>query len=79
MAICCFPCSHEFCNNIRHVMKCVTVEEVKESYDLTDNDTLGKLAFTAVQVAACFSSSFPHIFGDQKDALCLIPCAIDKV
>lgn len=37
------------------------------------------MAFPAVQAAPSFSSTFPDIFGDNKDVRCLIPCAIDQV
>ena len=41
--------------------------------------SVGKVAFPAVQAAPAFSTSFPQIFGDNKDIRCLIPCAIDQV
>jgi len=40
---------------------------------------VGKMAFPAVQAAPAFSTSFPQIFGENKDIHCLIPCAIDQV
>lgn len=39
----------------------------------------GMMAFPAVQAAPSFSTTFPHIFGDNADIQCLIPCAIDQV
>jgi hypothetical protein len=40
--------------------------------------TTGKLAFSAVQAAPAFSSSFPRLFPAHPDLPCLIPCAIDQ-
>ena len=37
------------------------------------------MAFPAVQAAPSFSTTFPDIFGSNKDIRCLIPCAIDQV
>ena len=37
------------------------------------------MAFPAVQAAPSFSTTFPHIFGNNADIQCLIPCAIDQV
>jgi len=43
------------------------------------NIIAGKIAFPAIQAAPSFSNSFPHIFGEKTDIMCLIPCAIDQV
>lgn len=40
---------------------------------------VGKMGFPAVQAAPAFSTTFPQIFGENKDIHCLIPCAIDQV
>jgi hypothetical protein len=39
---------------------------------------IGKHAFPAVQAAPSFPAAFPHIFGNQTQVPCLIPCAIDQ-
>ena len=44
-----------------------------------DSDNIGKMGFPAVQAAPAFSTTFPKIFGANKDIQCLIPCAIDQV
>lgn len=44
-----------------------------------NSDPIGKIAFPPVQIAPCFSDTFPHIFDTRKDIPCLIPCAIDQV
>ena len=45
---------------------------------MTSADSVGKIAFPAIQAAPSFSSSFPLIFGGRADVPCLIPCAIDQ-
>ena len=68
-----------FYKNILRVQKCVTMNQAKGIFGFTDGDNIGKMAFPAVQAVPSFSNTFPHIFGDRKDVLCLIPCAIDQV
>lgn len=53
--------------------------QVKGIFGFDDSANIGKHAFPAVQAAPSFSSSFVHIFGDEKEVPCLIPCAIDQV
>jgi hypothetical protein len=55
------------------------VNQVKHIFGLTDEASIGKIAFPAVQAAPSFASVFPHMFGDKKTIPCLIPCAIDQV
>ncbi|XP_065833309.1 tryptophan--tRNA ligase, cytoplasmic-like [Oscarella lobularis] len=68
----------EFYQNILKVRKCVTFNQVRGIFGLTDSDSIGKIAFPAVQAVPSFSNTFPDIFGKKKDVLCLIPCAIDQ-
>jgi len=46
------------------------------------SDNIGKLHFTAIQASTAFSTTFPHIFGDDPTKVrqipSLIPCAIDQ-
>ena len=46
--------------------------------DFHEPVNIGKHAFPAVQAAPSFPSSFPHIFGENTQVPCLIPCAIDQ-
>ena len=57
----------------------MTCNQAKGIFGFTDSDNIGKMAFPAVQAAPSFSNTFPHIFGERADILCLIPCAIDQV
>ena len=57
----------------------ININQVKHTFGLTDEDSIGKAAFCAIQAAPSFSSVFPHLFGGSKDVPCLIPCAIDQV
>jgi tryptophanyl-tRNA synthetase len=52
------------------------LSQVKGIFGVTDSDSIGKMAFPAVQAAPCFSSSLPEIFppreGDESDLPCLV-------
>jgi hypothetical protein len=56
----------------------VNVNQIKHIFGMTDEDSIGKVAFPAVQAAPCFSTVFPHMFGSNKRIGCLVPCAIDQ-
>ncbi len=47
-------------------------------FGFDDAKNVGQFHFPAVQAAPSFSSSFPHLFGEDSDLTCLIPCAIDQ-
>ena len=57
----------------------MTLNQVKGIFGFSGEDSIGRIAFPAVQAAPSFPNSFPHIFGNRKDVRCLIPCAIDQV
>lgn len=57
----------------------VNINQVKKIFGLTDEDSVGKAAFCAIQAAPSFSTIFPHMFAHLKNVPCLIPCAIDQV
>ncbi|PWW79931.1 tryptophanyl-tRNA synthetase [Tuber magnatum] len=71
-----------FYENILKVARCITTNQSKAAFGFTDSDNIGKLHFTAVQASTAFSTTFPHIFGDNpikvREIPCLIPCAIDQ-
>lgn len=57
----------------------VNINQVKKIFGLTDEDSVGKAAFCAIQAAPSFSTIFPHMFSHLHNVPCLIPCAIDQV
>lgn len=67
-----------FNDNILKIQKAVNFNDVKAIFGFTNSDSIGKIAFPAVQAAPSFSNTFPFIFGDKKDIPVLIPCAIDQ-
>ncbi|KAJ6220687.1 hypothetical protein RDWZM_006499 [Blomia tropicalis] len=67
-----------FYKNVLQIQRLVTFNQVKGIFGFGDSDSIGKIAFPAIQAAPSFSSSFPHIFGSKKDIPCLVPCAIDQ-
>ncbi|GAQ79027.1 Tryptophanyl-tRNA synthetase [Klebsormidium nitens] len=67
-----------FYRNIVQIARCVTYNQVKGIFGFTNDDNIGKIGFPPVQAAPSFPTSFPHLFGSDRDIRCLIPCAIDQ-
>ncbi|EKX53054.1 hypothetical protein GUITHDRAFT_92171 [Guillardia theta CCMP2712] len=63
---------------IVRIEKAVTYSQAKGIFGFTDSDNIGKHSFPAIQAAPSFPVAFPHIFGNDTEPLCLIPCAIDQ-
>lgn len=57
----------------------VTNNQVRGIFGITGEDSIGKIAFPALEAAPCFSNSFPEIFNGRTDIPCIIPAAIDQV
>lgn len=70
--------SKEFYRTICQIQKLVTFNQARAIFGFTDSDSIGKIAFPAIQAATSFSAGFPLIFGGRPDIPCLIPCAIDQ-
>lgn len=64
--------------NVVRIQRCVPMNQVRGIFGLSGEDSIGKIAFPAVQAAPALSTTFPHLFGDRKDVRCLVPCAIDQ-
>ncbi|CAN6353050.1 unnamed protein product [Urochloa humidicola] len=67
-----------FYENMLEVCKRVTFNNIKGLLGITPEDHIGKVIFPSVQAAPSFPSSFPHLFSDNDQLRCLIPCAIDQ-
>jgi hypothetical protein len=67
-----------FYRTIIDIQRCVSMNQVRGIFGLTESDNIGKIGFPAVQAAPSFPCVFPHIFGNRRDVRCLIPCAIDQ-
>ena len=67
---------HSLYPNIVKIQKCLTANQIRHALGLSDTDNIGKYAYTAIQSAPSFSTSFPHLF--QTPTRCLIPCGIDQ-
>jgi len=64
--------------NVVRFQKHLTYSQCKGIFGLKEEDNCGRVAFPAIQAVPSFSNTFPHIFGDKKDAYCLIPQGIDQ-
>lgn len=60
------------------IQKSVTVNQIRGLFGVDDSSNIGKVSFPAIQAAPAFSSTFPHIFGENSNLQCLIPCGIDQ-
>ncbi|OMJ17430.1 Tryptophan-tRNA ligase, cytoplasmic [Smittium culicis] len=67
-----------FYRNIIKISKSITGNTAKAVFGFTESDCIGKVFYPSIQIAPCFSSSFPDIFGNLKGIPCLIPCGIDQ-
>lgn len=54
--------------NILRIQRQVTCSQVKGIFGVIGSDSIGKMAFPAVQAAPCFSSSFDPILPGQSGA-----------
>lgn len=70
--------SEAFYRTVVNTQKLVTFNQVKGIFGFTESDSIGKIAFPAVQATPAFSCAFPEIFNNRKNVPCLIPCAIDQ-
>ena len=64
--------------NVIKLQRNINYNQIKGIFGLEGSENSGKIAYPAIQATPCMSSSFPHIFGDKDDALCVIPCGIDQ-
>lgn len=64
--------------NIMKVQQKISINDSYKTFGFSQDDPIGKFGFPPVQIAPCFSNTFPHIYGTKKDIPCLIPCAIDQ-
>ena len=64
--------------NICRMQRHITYSQIKGIFGLDGSENTGKVAYPAIQAVPCMSSTFPHIFGDKNNAVCLIPSGIDQ-
>lgn len=55
-----------FYKNVIEIQRKVTFNQVRGIFGFGNSDSIGKIAFPAVQAAPSFCSTFPFIFGDRK-------------
>ena len=64
------------------INKRVTLNTALGSFGFEGSANLGMIGFSSIQAAPSFGSCFREIFnikpGEEKDIMCLIPCAIDQ-
>ncbi|KAI6189464.1 Tryptophanyl-tRNA synthetase [Aphelenchoides bicaudatus] len=65
-----YMCEPFYCNILK-IWKCVTYNQERGIFGLTESDPLFKLHHA-------LAPAFPHVFNNKKDIPCLIPAAIDQ-
>jgi tryptophanyl-tRNA synthetase len=63
--------------NVVKLMDSVTGNQIKGTYGLCLNNTIGQLSWPCFQCAPSYSTSFPKIFKNEN-IRCLVPMAIDQ-
>lgn len=64
--------------NFIKMQKHTTLNQIEGCFGFNGSDNVGKWAYPPLQAVPAFSNSFPEIFGQRKDIMCLIPEAIDQ-
>lgn len=59
--------------------KKMTVHVTNKIYGFTDENNIGQIQWGNSQMAPSLCGAFPHLFGNRKDIMCLVPCAVDLV
>jgi tryptophanyl-tRNA synthetase len=67
--------------NIVEFQRHITYNQIKGIFgadSINGSENSGKISYPAIQAVPTLCTSFPHIFGDKKNAFSLIPCGIDQ-
>jgi len=63
---------------VAKIQKAITFNQVRGAFGFDGSANIGKVSFAAIQASPSFPVTFPHMFGDRTDVMCLIPQAIDQ-
>lgn len=61
------------------INKKMSVHVTNKVYGFDDKYNIGQLGWPSYEMAPALCGAFPHLFGDRKDIMCLVACAIDQV
>lgn len=65
--------------NVCRFQSMLTYNQCKGIFGFKDgSESCGRVAFPAIQAVPSFSTTFPHIFGNNKKVQCMIPQGIDQ-
>lgn len=74
--------NHEYAGDmwdlVTALLKKLSVHENFKIYGFKEQDSVGKLIWPAFEMAPAMSSCFKFIFGNDKNIMCLVPCAVDQ-
>lgn len=63
---------------VAQINKKTSVHLTNKIYGFTEDSSVGQLQWPAYQMAPALCGAFPHLFGNRKDVMCLVPCAVDQ-
>ncbi|XWV25840.1 tryptophanil tRNA synthetase [Tupanvirus soda lake] len=63
---------------VAQLNKKISVDLANKIYGFNDHNNIGQLQWGAYEMAPAMCGAFPHLFGNRKDVMCLVPCAVDQ-
>ena len=63
---------------VAEINKRMTVHVTNKIYGFDEKNTIGQIQWPSYQEAPSLCSAFPFLFGNKKDVMCLVPCAVDQ-
>ena len=63
---------------IAKINKKMSVHTTNKIYGFGEEVNIGQVSWASYQMAPAYCGAFPHIFGDRRDVMCIIPMAVDQ-
>ncbi|XWV24605.1 Tryptophanyl tRNA-synthetase [Tupanvirus deep ocean] len=63
---------------VAQLNKKISVDLANKIYGFNEQNNIGQLQWGAYEMAPAMCGAFPHLFGNRKDVMCLVPCAVDQ-
>jgi len=65
-------------NLVATLNKKVNLNLMNKVYGFNEKSSVGQISWPAYQIAPSMCGAFPHLFGDSRDVMCLVPMAVDQ-
>ena len=63
---------------VAQLNKKMSVHVANKIYGFGDEVNIGQVSWASYQMAPAYCGAFPHLFGNRKDVMCLVPMAVDQ-